>query len=112
MDNRLVSLSTVAGIIIIIGMFFTFQLGYLQSEITGQEKFEPKYGKLSLDTQNPIKVGILHSLTGTMAISETPVVDATLLAIDEINNQGGLLGFLISRTLHQQLFLPILEFLI
>ncbi len=40
----------------------------------------------------PIKVGILHSLTGTMAISESPVIDATLLAIEEINANGGLLG--------------------
>ncbi|HVU86176.1 MAG TPA: transporter substrate-binding protein [Pirellulales bacterium] len=40
----------------------------------------------------PIKVGILHSLTGTMAISEQAVVDTCLLAIDEINEQGGLLG--------------------
>jgi len=40
----------------------------------------------------PIKIGILHSLTGTMAIAEKPVVDATLLAIEEINAKGGLLG--------------------
>jgi urea transport system substrate-binding protein len=40
----------------------------------------------------PIKVGILHSLTGTMAISESAVVDTTRLAIDELNEQGGLLG--------------------
>jgi urea transport system substrate-binding protein len=40
----------------------------------------------------PIKVGVLHSLTGTMAISEKPVVDATLLAIDELNERGGVLG--------------------
>jgi urea transport system substrate-binding protein len=40
----------------------------------------------------PIKVGILHSLSGTMAISEKAVADATLMAIDEINQQGGLLG--------------------
>lgn len=40
----------------------------------------------------PIKVGILHSMTGTMAISETSVVDATLLAIEEINQNGGVLG--------------------
>lgn len=45
-----------------------------------------------LDEENPIKVGILHSLSGTMAISETPVVDATLLAIDQINERGGILG--------------------
>ncbi|MDA0262982.1 MAG: urea ABC transporter substrate-binding protein [Chloroflexi bacterium] len=39
-----------------------------------------------------IKVGVLHSLSGTMAISETAVRDATLLAIDEINASGGVLG--------------------
>lgn len=40
----------------------------------------------------PVKVGVLHSLTGTMAISEVTVKNATLLAIDEINASGGLLG--------------------
>jgi urea transport system substrate-binding protein len=45
--------------------------------------------------RNPIRVGVLHSLTGTMAISETPVKDATLMAIEEINAGGGLLGRLI-----------------
>lgn len=40
----------------------------------------------------PIKVGILHSLSGTMAISEKAVVEGELMAIDEINSQGGLLG--------------------
>jgi urea transport system substrate-binding protein len=39
-----------------------------------------------------IPVGILHSLTGYMAWSESPVVDATLLAIEEINQRGGVLG--------------------
>jgi urea transport system substrate-binding protein len=40
----------------------------------------------------PIRVGILHSRTGPMAISENSMVDAELLAIDEINANGGLLG--------------------
>lgn len=39
-----------------------------------------------------IRVGILHSLSGTMAISETSVVDAERLAIKEINAAGGVLG--------------------
>jgi urea transport system substrate-binding protein len=39
-----------------------------------------------------IKVGILHSLTGTMAISETTVVEAEKLAIKEINAMGGIGG--------------------
>ncbi|HEY9836624.1 MAG TPA: urea ABC transporter substrate-binding protein, partial [Vampirovibrionales bacterium] len=40
----------------------------------------------------PIKVGVLHSLTGTMSIGEVSVKDATLLAIEEINAAGGVLG--------------------
>jgi len=44
------------------------------------------------DALPPIKVGVLHSLTGTMAISEKPVMQATLLAIEQINARGGLLG--------------------
>jgi urea transport system substrate-binding protein len=39
-----------------------------------------------------IKVGILHSLSGTMAISETVLKDTALMAIDEINAKGGVLG--------------------
>ena len=39
-----------------------------------------------------IKVGILHSLSGTMAISETVLKDTVLMAIEEINAKGGLLG--------------------
>ena len=43
-------------------------------------------------SQPPIRVGILHSFTGTMAISEIPVAEAEQLAISEINASGGLLG--------------------
>jgi urea transport system substrate-binding protein len=39
-----------------------------------------------------IKVGILHSLSGTMAISETVLKDVALMAIDEINAKGGVMG--------------------
>ena len=39
-----------------------------------------------------IKVGILHSLSGTMAISETSLKDVALMAIEEINAKGGVLG--------------------
>src|SRR5687767_12427527 len=44
------------------------------------------------DTGSTIKVGILHSLSGTMAISEVTVRDAELLAIEQINAKGGVLG--------------------
>ncbi|MSP30078.1 MAG: urea ABC transporter substrate-binding protein, partial [Acetobacteraceae bacterium] len=39
-----------------------------------------------------IKVGILHSLSGTMAISETTLKDVMLMLIEEQNKKGGLLG--------------------
>ncbi|MBL8476215.1 urea ABC transporter substrate-binding protein [Methyloversatilis sp. XJ19-13] len=42
--------------------------------------------------QDVVKVGILHSLTGTIALAEASVVDAEKLAIDEINAAGGVLG--------------------
>ena len=42
--------------------------------------------------QDTIKVGILHSLSGTMAISETTLKDAMLMLIEEQNKKGGLLG--------------------
>src|SRR6201993_5609680 len=42
--------------------------------------------------QETIKVGILHSLSGTMAISETTLKDTILMMIDAQNKKGGLLG--------------------
>jgi urea transport system substrate-binding protein len=41
---------------------------------------------------SPIKIGILHSLSGTMAISETSLKDVALMTIDAINKKGGVLG--------------------
>ena len=42
--------------------------------------------------EDTIKVGVLHSLSGTMAISETTLKDAMLMLIDEQNKKGGVLG--------------------
>lgn len=42
--------------------------------------------------EDVVKVGVLHSLTGTMAISETSLKDVVLMAIGEINAKGGVLG--------------------
>jgi len=47
------------------------------------------HGAVAADT---IKVGVLHSLSGTMAISETTLKDTVLMMIDEQNKKGGLLG--------------------
>lgn len=49
-------------------------------------------GSSSAASADGIKVGILHSLSGTMAISEVSVRDAELMAIEEINASGGVLG--------------------
>ena len=42
--------------------------------------------------REPIRIGVLHSLSGTMAFSEKPVTEATLLAVEDLNERGGLLG--------------------
>src|SRR5262249_26837508 len=47
---------------------------------------------LPAKAQDTIKVGILHSLSGTMAISETTLKDVMLMLIEEQNKKGGLLG--------------------
>lgn len=45
-----------------------------------------------VEKKPPIKIGVLHSLTGTMAASETPLVDAVRLAVEEANLAGGVNG--------------------
>src|SRR6059058_5391373 len=49
-------------------------------------------GALPAQAQDTIKIGILHSLSGTMAISETTLKDTILFLIDEQNKKGGVLG--------------------
>jgi len=44
---------------------------------------------------SPVQVGILHSLSGTLANSEAPLLDAALMAIAQINEAGGVIGQLI-----------------
>lgn len=50
------------------------------------------WSSLSLAADDTIKVGVLHSLSGTMAISETTLKDTMLMLIDEQNKKGGVLG--------------------
>src|ERR1700712_1119670 len=47
---------------------------------------------LQARADDTVKIGILHSLSGTMAISETSLRDVVLMAVDEINAKGGVLG--------------------
>ena len=49
----------------------------------------------TLRADDTVKVGILHSLSGTMAISETSLRDVLLFTFDEINASGGVLGKMI-----------------
>jgi urea transport system substrate-binding protein len=52
----------------------------------------PEAGPVVPPGGEPVNVGVLHSLSGTMANSETVVVDAVLFALDEVNQAGGVLG--------------------
>jgi urea transport system substrate-binding protein len=68
-----VILTTIITSIILVSLLLVFKFSYTENK-------------------SVVTVGILHSITGTMAISERSVIDATLMAIDEINASGGLLG--------------------
>ena len=46
----------------------------------------------AMSAEDVIKVGVLHSLSGTMAISETTLKDSVLMLVDDLNKKGGLLG--------------------
>jgi urea transport system substrate-binding protein len=64
---------------------------------SGSSKAPKKSGTGVTKTDGPnfdgsVKIGVLHSLTGTMAISEVSLKDAVLMAVDEINAAGGVLG--------------------
>jgi urea transport system substrate-binding protein len=50
------------------------------------------FGPRPASAADTIKVGVLHSLSGTMAISETSLKDVALMTIEEINAEGGVLG--------------------
>jgi urea transport system substrate-binding protein len=54
----------------------------------------PQGGGVSVEpfARGPIKIGVLHSLSGTMAISETTLKDAMLMLVEEQNKKGGVLG--------------------
>ena len=76
MWKKLLGLSILAGSLLVAGCGGNSALGGNSDKASG-------------DT---VKVGLLHSLSGTMAISETSVRDAEKLAIKEINDKGGVMG--------------------
>ncbi|WP_157068396.1 transporter substrate-binding protein, partial [Geobacillus jurassicus] len=66
--------------------------GCAASSVVDQAKNNENSNSSSSSKGDTVKVGILHSLSGTMAISEVSLRDAELMAIEEINASGGLLG--------------------
>ena len=96
--NRLLAAGLVTAFVVVaVAAFFMFGLGSRNGDTSGQGDAEVTQSDgsstaLKPPTGEPIKIGILHSLTGTMANSESPVVDAALLAVSELNRDGGLLG--------------------
>jgi len=52
----------------------------------------PLFSGVAFAADDTVKVGVLHSLSGTMAISETSLRDILLFAFDEINKKGGVMG--------------------
>lgn len=70
-----------------VGAFLGAVLGWI-AIVGTSAPFDGKSG----GERGPIRIGVLHSLSGTMAVSERPVVDATLFAVDELNRRGGVMG--------------------
>lgn len=76
-----------------IGLILTLAIVALMTQIPwGDRSPSNPQGSAASPQGEPIKVGVLQSLSGTMSTSGTSVIDATLLAIEEINESGGLLG--------------------
>jgi urea transport system substrate-binding protein len=65
---------------------------FLKSSLAASALIVSGLFPLSLQAAETIKVGVLHSLSDTMAISETSLKDMALMTIDEINAKGGVLG--------------------
>ncbi|HVL11750.1 MAG TPA: transporter substrate-binding protein [Gemmata sp.] len=79
------------GLLTLLGAVGLVVLVVLGESNRGREPDTPA-GVGAVGVREPLPVGILHSLSGTMALSEVPVVNATKLAIDEVNATGGVHG--------------------
>jgi urea transport system substrate-binding protein len=63
----------------------------LSAALAGAATFPASLEAFGAD-KTPIKVGVLHSLSGTMAISETALKNTALMTFEEINAKGGVMG--------------------
>ena len=64
----------------------------LTAALAGAAIAVSSFASVATAQEDTIKVGILHSLSGTMAISETTLKDVMEMLVDEQNAKGGLLG--------------------
>ena len=87
MQNKLMSMSVLMAAMIGVGLAGCSK----PAEKTEAAKTETKAAAPAA-SGDTIKVGILHSLSGTMAISETSLKDTALMTINEINANGGVMG--------------------
>jgi urea transport system substrate-binding protein len=67
-------------------------MSILQKSILGAGLASCLWGSTALAQDDTIKIGVLHSLSGTMAISETTLKDTVLMLIEQQNAKGGVLG--------------------
>lgn len=78
---------------LLIMVMMVFMLAACSSQTTSKPAKESSTDTSAANADgDTVKVGILHSLSGTMAISEVSLRDAEMMAIDEINANGGVLG--------------------
>jgi urea transport system substrate-binding protein len=89
--NKLVRLASVAALTLLGACKGPAEAPKEEAKTEAAPKTEEKAAEKKADT-GPIKVGILHSLSGTMAISETSLKDVALMTIESINKKGGVLG--------------------
>lgn len=94
MDKQILAIIAVGVVITVLAAYLLNDFSLTKGTISELENYQSYFqtSSLELDRQNPIKIGILHSLSGTMAISEAPLVDVYLATIGMINENGGIMG--------------------
>jgi urea transport system substrate-binding protein len=83
---------TLCGLITYFYLEISMQRRFALKTLTAAVAMTGAFAGTNAVAQSTIKVGVLHSLSGTMAISETVLKDVALMAIEEINAKGGVLG--------------------
>jgi len=93
-DKQILAAIAIGVVITVLAAYLLYDFSLTKGSISELEDYQSYFqtSSIELDKQNPIKIGILHSLSGTMAISEAPLIDAYLVTIDMINEKGGIMG--------------------